>query len=162
MKRSVEHRAIYPGTFDPITNGHVDLIERSLFLFEELVVLVAHSANKKPLFKAEERKALIEECFKGNPRLKVEVSDRLLVEYAKKHDIRVIVRGLRGVSDFEYEFQMATINRRMFPDLQTVFLMSSEKYFFVNSSLIKEVMSHGGSVTELVPSHVEKKLKESL
>lgn len=155
-------RAIYPGTFDPITNGHVDLIRRSLSTFDELIVLVAHSGKKKPLFDPKTRKALIEECFKEDPRVKVEIYDGLLVEYAKSKDIHVVLRGLRAVSDFEYEFQMATMNRRMYPDLQTFFLMSSEKFFFVNSTLVKEVISHGGDVSEFVPKHVEKRLQETL
>ena len=157
----VENRAIYPGTFDPITLGHVDLIHRSLSVIKEIVVLVAHS-KKNPLFDAVMRKELIENCFKNDPRVKVEIYDGLLADYARRNNIKVVLRGLRGVSDFEYEFQMATMNRRMYPDLQTLFLMASEKFFFVNSTLVKEVMSHGGDVSELVPAHVEKKLKEVL
>lgn len=155
-------RAIYPGTFDPITKGHEDLIRRSLLVFDELTVLVAHSRKKSPLFTAEERKALIEACFTDEKRVKVAVYDGLLVDYAKQNDINVVIRGLRAVSDFEYEFQMATMNRRMWSQLQTFFLMSSEKFFFVNSTLVKEVMSHRGDVKELVPAHVEKKLRERL
>ncbi|MBI1860601.1 MAG: pantetheine-phosphate adenylyltransferase [Deltaproteobacteria bacterium] len=157
----VENRAIYPGTFDPITLGHVDLINRSLQVINEIVILVAHS-KKDPLFDAETRKELIATCFKNDPRVKVEVYEGLLADYARRNNIKVVLRGLRGVSDFEYEFQMATMNRRMYPDLQTLFLMASEKFFFVNSTLVKEVISHGGDVSELVPSHVEKKLKEAL
>ena len=155
-------KAIYPGTFDPITNGHVDLIERALHVFDEVTVLVAHSRKKKPLLDAKVRKSLIEKCFPKNARVKVEIYDGLLVDYAKKHKVHTIVRGLRAVSDFEDEFQMATINRRMFPDLQTFFLMASEKFFFINSTLVKEVIGHGGDVSELVPPHVEAKLKENL
>jgi pantetheine-phosphate adenylyltransferase len=154
--------ALYPGTFDPITRGHVDLIKRSLKAFDELVVLVAHSQKKAPLFDAATRKAMIEECFDDDTRVKVVVHDGLLVDYARSHGIVAIVRGLRAVSDFEYEFQMATMNRRMYPELQTFFLMASENFFFVNSTLVKEVISHGGDVSELVPPHVEKKLKERL
>ena len=153
-------RAIYAGTFDPITNGHVDLIQRASGTFEEITILVAHSGKKKPLFSAEERMALIQNCFKDQSRIKVTIYDGLLVNYAKANEINVILRGLRGVSDFDYEFQMATMNRRMFPDLQTFFLMSSEKFFFINSTLVKEVIAHGGDVSELVPRHVEKALKE--
>ena len=155
------HRAIYPGTFDPITNGHVDLIKRALALFTEIVVLVAHS-KKNPLFKTEERKALIEACFKGDKRVRVEIYNGLLADYAKKSKINVILRGLRGISDFDFEFQMATMNQRLNSQLQTFFLMSSEKFFFINSTLVKEVISHGGDVSELVPQHVEKKLRERL
>jgi pantetheine-phosphate adenylyltransferase len=159
---NTESRAIYPGTFDPITRGHVDLIQRSLTIFQELTILVAHSGKKKPLFDAEIRKELIEECFDGDPRVKVAIHDGLLIEYAKNHSFKIVLRGLRAVSDFEYEFQMATINRRMYPELQTFFLMASENFFFVNSSLVKEVISHGGDVSELVPAHVEKKLRAQL
>lgn len=155
-------RALYPGTFDPITRGHVDLIQRSLKVFDELTVLVAHSRKKTPLFDAEARKELIEECFIDDPRIKVIVYEGLLVDYARQHGILAIVRGLRAVSDFEYEFQMATMNRRMYPELETFFLMASENFFFVNSTLVKEVISHGGDVSELVPPHVERKLKERL
>jgi len=157
-----EHRAIYPGTFDPITFGHVDLIRRAMTFFGEIVVLVAHSGKKAPLFEAKVRKQLVEACFEGDTKVRVEVYDGLLAEYAKKSKINVVLRGLRGVSDFDYEFQMATMNRRMYPELQTFFLMASEKYFFVNSTLVKEVCSHKGDITELVPPHVEKKLRERL
>lgn len=155
-------RAIYPGTFDPITNGHVDLIQRCLGVFSHVTVLVAHSRKKEPLFDGKLRKELIEQCFPGDSRVRVDLYDGLLVDYARKNDIQAVLRGLRAVSDFEYEFQMATMNRRMYPELQTFFLMASEKYFFVNSTLIKEVMSHHGDVSELVPPHVEKKLQEKL
>lgn len=153
-------RAIYPGTFDPITRGHVDLIERSLAVFDELIVLVAHSGKKTPLFSAEERKNLVAGCFKNNPRVSVEIYQGLLVNYAKKAKIHSMIRGLRAVSDFEYEFQMATMNRRMFPELQTFFLMASENFIFVNSSVVKEVIAHGGDVAELVPEQVETELRK--
>jgi len=162
VKAPAIKRALYPGTFDPITRGHVDLIKRSLKTFDELTVLVAHSSKKSPLFDGPTRKKLIEECFEGDPRVKVVVYEGLLVDYAREHQIAAIIRGLRAVSDFEYEFQMATMNRRMYPDLQTFFLMASENFFFVNSTLVKEVISHGGDVSELVPQHVEKLLKERL
>lgn len=158
----LERKAIYPGTFDPITKGHIDLIQRALVQFDEITVLVAHSGKKTPLFSAEERKALIEEAFPGDSRVKIAIYEGLLVDYAKEHGIKVILRGLRGISDFEFEFQMATINRRMYPELQTFFLMSSENFFFVNSTLVKEVCSHGGNVSEFVSPHVEKKLKERI
>lgn len=160
--RPAQRKAIYPGTFDPITCGHVDLIERALVLFDEIVVLIAHSGKKSPLFAPEQRKKLIEDCFRKDPRVRVEISTGLLADYAKKSGIHVVLRGLRGISDFEYEFQMATMNQRLNPELQTFFLMSSERFFFINSTLVKEVISHGGDVSELVPPHVEKHLKESL
>ncbi len=160
--KTPEQRAIYPGTFDPITFGHVDLIQRSLAVFHQLVILVAHSGKKTPRFDAATRKALIEKCFNGDKRVRVEVHDGLIVQYARANNIRVVLRGLRAVSDFDYEFQMATMNRRMYPDLETFFLMASEKFFFVNSTLVKEMVLHGGDISELVPPHVEKKLVESL
>jgi pantetheine-phosphate adenylyltransferase len=155
-------RAIYPGTFDPITNGHVDLIHRCLKVFSNITILIAHSGKKTPLFDVATRKQMIEACFPGDDRVRIDVYDGLLVDYARKNHIGVVLRGLRAVSDFEYEFQMATMNRHLLPELQTLFLMASEKYFFVNSTLIKEVMSHRGDVTELVPPHVGKKLQEKL
>lgn len=158
----VRKRAIYPGTFDPITHGHVDLIRRALSVFDEITVLIAHSGKKTPLFSADERKQLVQTCFEGEPRVVVDVHDGLLADYARRTEINVVLRGLRGISDFEYEFQMATMNQRMYSQLQTFFLMASEKFFFVNSTLVKEVISHKGDVSELVPPHVEKKLKERL
>ena len=160
-KKGSLHRAIYPGTFDPITNGHVDLITRSLSIFDEVIILIAHS-SKSPVFTPEERKKLILQCFKNDPRIKVDTIQGLLADYAKKVGVNVILRGLRAISDFEYEFQMATMNKRLHPKLETFFLMASENNFFVNSTLVKEVISHGGDVSSLVPPHVEKSLKEKL
>lgn len=157
-----ERRAIYPGTFDPITNGHVDVITRSLKVFEKIVVVIAKSSKKNPLFSAEERKGMVEKCFQNEPRVEVQIDDGLFVDFARKNSIRAVVRGLRAVSDFDYEFQMATINRRMYPELQEFFLMSTEKYFFVNSTLVKEVIGLGGSIGDLVPNHVEKMIRERL
>lgn len=156
-----KRRAIYPGTFDPMTLGHIDIITRSLALFDEVTILIAHS-GKKPIFTAEERKAIILECFQNEQRIKVDIIEGLLADYAKAKGIHVILRGLRAISDFEYEFQMATMNRRLYPDLETCFLMAAENHFFVNSTLVKEVVSHGGDVSSLVPLHVETKLKEKL
>lgn len=157
-----KRKVIYPGTFDPITNGHIDMIQRSLEAFDEVIVLVAHSLKKKPVFDAKVRKKLIEECFQSDPRVRVEIYEGLLADYARKHKINAVLRGLRVVSDFEYEFQMATMNRKMNPKLQTFFLMASDNFFFVNSTLVKEVFSHGGSVKDFVPAHVEKKMREVL
>lgn len=154
-------RAIYPGTFDPITNGHVDLITRSLASFDEIIILIAHS-SKKPVFSPEERMKLIQQCFKNDSRIKVDIIEGLLADYAKRVGVSVVLRGLRAISDFEYEFQMATMNKRLHPKLETLFLMASENNFFVNSTLVKEVCSHGGDISTLVPPHVEKSLKEKL
>ena len=154
--------AIYPGTFDPITLGHVDLIERAAHVFDRLTILVAHSTKKIPLFSADERKEMIEQCFVGKRNLNVEIHTGLLVDYAKEKNIHTILRGLRVVSDFEYEFQMATINRQMYSKIQTFFLMSSERFFFINSTLVKELCAHRGEISHLVPLHVEKKLKQKL
>lgn len=162
QERPAVKRVIYPGTFDPITNGHIDMIQRSLETFDEVIVLVAHSLKKKPVFDAKVRKSLIEQSFKNDSRVKVEIYEGLLADYAKKHQIHAVLRGLRVVSDFEYEFQMATMNRKMNPKLQTFFLMASDHFFFVNSTLVKEVFSHGGSVKDFVPPHVEKKMREVL
>lgn len=161
MSNSIR-KVIYPGTFDPITNGHIELIQRSLKVFDKVIVLVAHSLKKKPVFEASVRKTLIEESFKNDDRVSVEIYDGLLADYAKQNQISAVLRGLRVVSDFEYEFQMATMNRKMNPDLQTFFLMASDHFFFVNSTLVKEVFSHGGDIKDFVPAHVEKKMREVL
>ena len=155
------YRAIYPGTFDPITNGHIDLITRALSTFDEVIILIAHS-SKNPIFSSTERQVLVQKCFKNDPRIKVDIIKGLLADYAKKQSINVVLRGLRAISDFEYEFQMATMNKRLHPELETFFLMSSENTFFVSASLVKEVISHGGDISSLVPLHVEKSLKEKL
>lgn len=160
--KSTSKIAVYAGSFDPITNGHVDLVERALDLFDQIIVLVAHSSKKSPVFSATERQTMALQCFVDEPRVSVDVHEDLLVDYAKNKGASFILRGLRGVSDFDFEFQMATMNRRMHPDIETFFLMSSEQFFFVNSTLVKEVASHGGDVRKLVPPHVEVALKEKL
>lgn len=145
-----------------MTFGHIDLVERGLAIFDEIVIVIAHSVKKAPLFTTEERVQLVRESFSNNPRVKIDVDDGLLVDYARKHHIKVIIRGLRALSDFEYEFQMATMNRRLYPEIQSIFLMSSDRFFFVNSTLVKEVFSHGGDISELVPPHTIRKLGEKL
>lgn len=152
--------AIYPGTFDPITNGHIDLIKRALRLFDEVIVAVAPSHKKQPLFSVKERVKFIKDAIKGYKRAKVEVFNGLLVDYVKKKKGVAILRGLRAVSDFEYELQMAHMNRRLDTDIETVFVMPSEEYSFVTSSIVKEVASFGGSVKGLVTENVEKALNE--
>jgi pantetheine-phosphate adenylyltransferase len=152
--------AIYPGTFDPITNGHVDLIQRTLKIFDEVIIAVATGQKKKLLFTIEERVELIKQVVKGLKGTRVETFDSLLVDYAKGKNCVALVRGLRAVSDFEYELQMALMNRRLDADIETVFMMPSEEYTFLSSTIVKEVASFGGSVKGLVPEIVEKALKE--
>jgi pantetheine-phosphate adenylyltransferase len=154
-------RAIYPGSFDPLTNGHMDLIERSSRLFDEVIIAILTNAAKAPLFSVEERLELMREIVQ--PRFKnvrFDVFHGLLVDYAKQVHAQVIVRGIRAVSDYEYELQMAMMNRRLNPDLETVFLMPAESYSYLSSRLVKEIAQLGGSVTGLVPDGVEKKLRE--
>lgn len=137
-----------------MTNGHVDIIERGAEVFDELVVLVAVNSGKEPLFTTAERVELIKKVFGGNPKIKVDVFEGLLVDYMRHHDIRVVIRGLRAVSDFEYEFQMALINRKMHPGAETFFLAASEKYSYVSSRIVKEVFSLGACIEDLAPGPV--------
>jgi len=157
MKKTV---AVYPGSFDPITNGHLDILMRGLELFDKIIVAVAHNVEKKALFTVEERMALIRESIKGNDHVEVDNFDGLLVDYVKKVNARFVIRGLRAMSDFEYEFQMASMNRNLNRDMDTIFMMTSKDYFFISSRTIKEVASFNGCVSGLVPDIVEKKLKE--
>ncbi len=155
------HRvAICPGTFDPVTNGHIDIVKRSLRIFDEVVVAVALNPRKKSLFTVEERLALIEESLRGVDRVRIESFDGLLVDYVIRKKGIAIVRGLRAVSDFEYELQMALMNRRLSSEIETVFMMPNEEFSFLSSTIIKEIASFGGSVRGLVPEVVEKALTE--
>ncbi|MFN8007652.1 MAG: pantetheine-phosphate adenylyltransferase [Terriglobia bacterium] len=160
MKKTI---AIYPGTFDPLTNGHLDIIERSVKLFDELVVAILVNLEKEPLFSTEERvsmtRAILDHRF---PNVRVDIFDGLLVEYAMKQRAQVIVRGIRAVSDYEYELQMALMNRRLEPRLETVFMMAADAYSYLSSRLVREVFKLGGSVDGLVPALVEEKLKEKI
>lgn len=153
-------KVIYPGNFDPITYGHIDLIKRAASLFDEVIVAVSSSSTKQTLFSPQERKALIEVSVKRLKKVKVEIFDGLVVNYAKRKKTRILLRGLRMISDFEYEFQMALTNRRLNPDIETMFMMPSESYSYLSSRLIKEIASMGADVSEFVPTHVEKKLRE--
>ena len=150
--------AIYPGSFDPITNGHVDLIKRGMRIFDEIVILIAHNPNKVYLFSIEERMEMIREIFSDTKEVRVDRYSGLLVDYLKISGANIILRGMRALSDFEYEFQMALMNRRQTKKIETVFLMSGFKWFYTSSKLIKEVVSLGGSVKGLVPDSVNQKL----
>ncbi len=152
--------AICPGTFDPITNGHIDLVKRGLRIFDEVLIAVAASPKKQPLFKIKERLKLVKDAVKSFKNVRVEAFDGLLVEYVKSKKGIAVIRGLRAVSDFEYELQMALMNRKLDLKIETVFMMPSEEYTFLTSTIIKEVASFGGSVKGLVPDVVEKALKE--
>ncbi|XPV74859.1 MAG: pantetheine-phosphate adenylyltransferase [Desulfovibrio sp.] len=152
--------AIYPGTFDPLTNGHMSLVRRGCKLFDTVVVAIAKSEGKKPLFTMEERHDLVTEAFKDEPRVQVEFFDTLLIDYVSQRGAGAVLRGLRAVSDFEYEFQMALMNRRLSQEIQTVFLMTDYKWMYLSSTIVKEVASHGGDVTGLVPDNVLKALSE--
>jgi pantetheine-phosphate adenylyltransferase len=151
--------AVYPGSFDPLTNGHVDIIERGARLFDQIVVAILNNAEKTPLFSVGERVAIIREVFKDRANVSVDTFDGLLVDYARRKGASVLVRGLRAVSDFEYEFQMALMNRHLAPGLETVFMMPAEEYTYISSRLIKEVFTLGGEVAGLVPPIVEDRLR---
>lgn len=154
--------ALYPGTFDPLTNGHASLIRRGCDVFDRVLVAVAGDTPKKPLFSLEERVRLIEEAFKHDPRVIVEPFRGLTVEFAKKKGVCAILRGLRAVSDFEYEFQLALMNRRLCKDIQTVFLMTDYKWLYISSTLIKEAAFQGADIRGLAPEAVLLALKEKL
>ncbi len=152
--------AIYPGTFDPVTNGHLDLIHRASKLYQRVIVAVAESRGKGPLFTLEERVALIKDVISGFENVDVIGFDTLLVECAKNYQAAVIIRGLRAVSDFEYEFQLAGMNRRLSPEIETVFLTPAEQYEFISSSMIREIAQFKGDVSSFVPETVKKRLIE--
>src|ERR1700733_325951 len=152
--------AIYPGSFDPITNGHVDIISRGVRLFDRIVVAILVNAEKAPLFTMAERVAIARAVFADQPNVEVDTFDGLLVDYVERRQAQVIVRGLRAVSDFEFEFQMALMNQRLNATIQTVFMMPAEQYTYISSRLIKEVFSLGGRVHGLVPDMVEGRLRD--
>ncbi len=152
--------AIYPGSFDPLTNGHVDIIRRGARLFDRIVVAVLINLEKAPLFTVPERVEIAREAFAGQANVEVDTFDGLLVDYARKRGAGVIVKGLRAVSDFEFEMQMALMNRKLNPEVETVFMMPTQPYTYVSSRLVKEVVALGGSVHGLVPESVEKRLRE--
>lgn len=153
--------AVYPGTFDPITMGHLDIIQRGLHLFDRVIVAVAKNPTKEPTFSTEERLRMIRACFPANdPRIEVDSVDGLLVDYAYRRGAKAIIRGMRAVSDFEFEFQMALMNRRLEREVETVFLMTAFRWIYISSSIIKDAARHGGDVGGLVPDHVCEQLRE--
>ncbi len=154
--------AVYPGSFDPLTNGHVDIITRGARLFDRIIVAILINEQKKPLFSMEERVEIAREVFRDVPNVEVDTFDGLLVDYVAKRDAKVIVRGLRAISDFEFEFQMALMNQRLNGKIETIFMMPAEQYTYTSSRLIKEVFRLGGPVDGLVPTVVERRLQEKL
>ena len=159
-------RAIYPGSFDPVTNGHLDIIERGCKLFDEIIIAILINPDKKPFFTIEERREMLAqvtaEIEHGSCRLRVEDFQGLLVDYAIQREADAIVRGIRAISDYEYELQMALMNRRIEPRIETVFMMPAEAYSYVSSRLVKEVFQLGGAITGLVPPFIEKRMKEKM
>ena len=154
--------AVYPGSFDPLTNGHVDIIARGARLFDRIIVAIAVNAEKAPLFTMDERVEIARAVFKDQPTVEIEAFDGLLVDYVARRKADVIVRGLRAVSDFEFEFQMALMNRRLNGKIETVFMMPAEQYSYISSRLIKEVFALGGQVHGLVPDMVEARLRDKV
>jgi pantetheine-phosphate adenylyltransferase len=153
-------KAIYPGSFDPLTNGHLDLIDRAAKIFDHLVVAILRNSSKNPLFTVEERVAMLTEGTAEFENVSVSTFDGLLVDFAREQRAHAVVRGIRAISDYEYEFQMALMNRRLSPDVETIFLMPDAKYSFVSSRLVKEVFRLGGSVDGLVPKFVVERMKD--
>jgi pantetheine-phosphate adenylyltransferase len=154
--------AIYPGSFDPITNGHTSIIQSGLVAFDRLIVAVLSNPKKTSLFNVEERIEMIKESLGDDPRVEVDTFDGLLVEYCRKKQCRIVLRGLRAVADFEYELQMANMNRHMNPDVETVFIMANDAFFYVSSNIVKEAAKLGGDVAGLVPDAVNRKLRGKL
>ncbi|MFH1269487.1 MAG: pantetheine-phosphate adenylyltransferase [Candidatus Omnitrophota bacterium] len=155
-------KAIYPGSFDPVTYGHIDLIKRAQDIFSEVIVAVAHNPQKKPLFSVKERVGMLKEATKEMKDIVVDEFDGLVIDYARRQKARVLIRGLRMISDFEYEFQMALTNRKLNPDIETIFLMPHESYSYLSSKLLKEAASLGADLSFFIPDFVEKELKKKL
>ncbi|HIO91832.1 MAG TPA: pantetheine-phosphate adenylyltransferase [Leucothrix mucor] len=153
--------ALYPGTFDPVTNGHTDLVERATKMFDRVVVAIAENKRKKPLFSLNERIELAKQVLSNNPKVEVMGFNTLLVDFAHEQQAKVLVRGLRAVADFEFEFQLASMNRHLAPDIESVYLMPSEQYSFISSSLVKEVARLGGDIEKYVHPAVYQALQES-
>jgi pantetheine-phosphate adenylyltransferase len=155
-------KAIYPGSFDPLTNGHLDLVERGSKIFGELVVAILHNSEKDPLFSVAERKEMLRETTKRFDNVSIDTFEGLLVDYAREQKAQAVLRGIRAISDYEYELQMALMNRRLTPEIETVFMMPADSYSYVSSRLVKEVFNLGGSVKGLVPDVVEQRLHEKV
>lgn len=160
MKKKIT--ALYPGTFDPVTYGHIDIIERASQFFDKLIVTVAVNPNKVPLFSEKERKDILLRALKRFKNVEVDVFKGLIVDYALMKKASVIIRGLRAVSDFEYEFQMSLTNRKLAPDISTIFMMPNEKYTYLNSSLVRELISYGANVSDFVPPYVIRLYKKKI
>ncbi|MCL4424399.1 MAG: pantetheine-phosphate adenylyltransferase [Firmicutes bacterium] len=154
--------AVYPGSFDPATNGHLDIIERAARIFDQLIVTVFRNAGKNPLFTMEERVELLREATAHIPNVRIDSFGGLLTQYAKEQGARVLVKGLRAVSDFDYEFQMALMNKKLDPELETLFMMTGQKYSYLSSSIVKELAGFGGCIEGLVPPNVAKRLMETI
>jgi pantetheine-phosphate adenylyltransferase len=158
-------KAIYPGTFDPVTLGHLDIVKRGIEIFQELIIGIAENPKKKPLFSLEERKEMFEESLKEiglYDKVKVKTFNSLLVEFAKKEGAVAILRGIRIISDMDHEFTMASLNRKLYPEIETVFLMPSDEYAYLSSSAVREIAFYGGNVSQFVTKFVERKLKEKI
>lgn len=151
--------AVYPGTFDPVTNGHLDVIERASSLFDEVIVCIALNSAKTPLFTKEERSELLQKSVSSFKNVRIDTFEGLLVKYAEEKNASVIIRGLRAVSDFEYEFQLSLTNRKLSPEINTIFLMPNEKYTYLNSSLVRELASYNAEIKDFVPAHVHEALR---
>jgi pantetheine-phosphate adenylyltransferase len=160
--KAMRHSAIYPGTFDPLTLGHLDLIERAAHIFDRVIVAVVVNSRKKTFFTPEERVAMVQASVKGLKNVKVDSFDGLLVSYAREKGIHVLLRGLRAFSDFEYEFQMALTNRKLAPDIETMFLMPKESYSYISSSTVREVVDRGGDSSGFVPPAVQRFIRKKL
>jgi pantetheine-phosphate adenylyltransferase len=154
--------AVYPGTFDPLTSGHEDLVRRASKLFERIIIGIAESRSKRPLFTLAERVEIAREVLTGYPNVEIYGFDCLLMDFMRQHEASVIIRGLRAVSDFEYEFQMAGMNRNLYPDVETVFLTPSDQYMFVSATMVREIATLGGDVSKFVPPQVQRRLAQKI
>ncbi len=160
MKSAMPTIAIYPGTFDPLTNGHLDVVQRAAALFDRVIVAVASQSEKHPLFTLAERVEMAREAVRGLPHVEVDQFETLLVDYVREKKARVVIRGLRAVSDFEFEFQMALMNRTLAPDVETIFLMPKDSYSYLSSRITRQIAQLGGDISPFVPPHIEKALRQ--